>query len=106
MNTFRKPLAAGLIAGAIGLTAVVAPAILAVGIDSAVHPAQAACLPGAKVDKSTATQAKSKIEKAGFRQVHDLKKGCDNYWHGMATKDGNQTHVVLSPKGEVMTEGD
>lgn len=106
MNGLNKPFAAGLIAGGIGLAAIVAPATLAVGIDSALHPAQAACLPGAKIDKSTAPQAKAKIERAGYRQVHDLKKGCDNYWHGIATKDGNQTHVALSPEGKVVPEGD
>lgn len=106
MNALSKPFAAGLIAGGIGVAAIIAPAVLAVSIDSALHPAQAACLPGAKIDKSTATQAKSKIEKAGFRQVKGLKKGCDNYWHATATKDGNQTHVVLSPNGKVMPEGD
>jgi hypothetical protein len=101
-NTFT----AALTAAGIGTATFVAPVMLAAGVDGAVHPAQAACLAGAKIDKSTAAEAKAKIQKAGFSQIKDLKKGCDNYWHGVAKKDGNETHVVLSPKGTVMTEGD
>ncbi|MBI1206428.1 MAG: hypothetical protein GC191_03960 [Azospirillum sp.] len=69
-------------------------------------PALAGCEYGEKIDGSTADQAKRKFEAAGFRQVHELHKGCDNYWHGIATKDGVVTRVVLSPEGEVMREGD
>ena len=39
------------------------------------------------------------MESAGFHQVRDLKKGCDNFWHGMAVKDGSQSHVALTPQG-------
>jgi hypothetical protein len=106
MSEFKNIVAAGLIAGGIAGTGVVGAAVVAAGLDAAFHPALAACLPGAKIDKSTAAQARTKMEKAGYRQVHDLKKGCDNYWHGLATKDGKQTRVVVSPQGEVMPEGD
>jgi hypothetical protein len=68
--------------------------------------ALAACEAGARIDKSTAADARKAIEKAGYRQARDLKKGCDNYWHGVASKDGTTVNVVVSPKGEVMTEGD
>lgn len=91
MSLFKSVLAAGLLA-----TAGMAPAIA---------PAEAACLAGAKIDRSTATDARQKMEKAGFRQIHGLKKGCDNYWHAVAKKDGKETHVVLSPQGTVMPEG-
>jgi hypothetical protein len=63
------------------------------------------CVPGDKIDASTAETARKKIEAAGFRQVEDLQKGCDNFWHGKATKDGAPVNVVLSPQGQVMTEG-
>jgi hypothetical protein len=69
-------------------------------------PAWAACSPNDRIDGSTADQAKRKIEAAGYDQVGDLKKGCDNYWHGHAMKDGAPVNVVLSPEGGVKTETD
>jgi len=41
----------------------------------------------------------------GLHQVRGLQKGCDNSWHGIAVKDGNESHVVLTPQGQVMREG-
>lgn len=67
--------------------------------------AYAACDPGVVIDKSTAADARKKIEAAGYRKVSNLRKGCDNYWHGSAEKDGKPVFVVLSPQGEVMEEG-
>lgn len=69
-------------------------------------PAWAACSPNDRIDGSTADQAKRQIEAAGYDQVGDLKKGCDNYWHGRAMKDGAPVNVVLSPAGDVKTETD
>jgi hypothetical protein len=71
---------------------------------SSPRPALAACEPGDRIDKSTADDARRKIQAAGYRNVRDLKKGCDNFWHASATKDGTQVFVVLSPQGEVVTE--
>lgn len=68
--------------------------------------AYAACLPGEPIDGSTAAQAKERMQAAGYSNVRDLKKGCDNYWHGVAVKNGAEVHVVLAPQGQVMTEGD
>lgn len=82
--------------GVYALTAVMA---LAAG------PAWAGCSAGDRIDGSTADQAKHKIEAAGYSNVSGLQKGCDNYWHAVAMKDGASVGVVLSPKGEVMTEG-
>jgi hypothetical protein len=64
------------------------------------------CGPGEKVDGSTATDARKKMEAAGYRKVSALRKGCDNSWHGKAEKDGNEVHVVLNPQGLVLPEGD
>ena len=49
--------------------------------------------------------ARKKIEAAGFQTIHDLSKGCDNFWHGQAAKDGKPVNVVLSPQGQVTIEG-
>jgi hypothetical protein len=82
--------------------------MVAVGLGPlAMRDAQASeCAAGQTIDKSTADTARAKMEKAGFRQIQDLKKGCDNFWHGQATKDNAAVHIVLSPQGQVMTEGD
>lgn len=65
-----------------------------------------ACEASDRIDGSSAASAKKKMETAGFHQVRDLKKGCDNFWHGMATKDGSESHVRLTPQGQVTREGD
>jgi hypothetical protein len=64
------------------------------------------CAPEDKIDSSTMAQAKQKMEAAGYAQVHDLRKGCDNYWHAEAMKGGAEAYVALSPTGTVMPEGD
>jgi len=64
------------------------------------------CINGERIDSSTADMAKKNIEHAGFQQVRDLKKGCDNFWHGKAAREGVDVYVVVSPRGEVMREGD
>jgi len=66
-----------------------------------VAPARAGCEAGERIDASTAADATRKLQAIGFRKVRDLKKGCDNYWYGYATKDGQELHISLSPTGEV-----
>ena len=82
-----------------GLYAVAAVVMLAAG------PAWAGCSSTDRIDGSTADQAKHRIEQAGYTQVTGLTKGCDNYWHGIAMKDGSSVGVVVSPTGEVMKDG-
>jgi hypothetical protein len=84
----------GLGVGAVTVTA--APPVEAAG----------ACPPGDRIDSSTAEQAKRKFEKAGFSSVKELHKGCDNFWHTVAVKDGKRVRAVLSPQGEIVLEGE
>jgi hypothetical protein len=70
-----------------------------------VTPAVAACMAGDQIDSSTARQATAKFEHAGYTGVHDLNKGCDNFWHAIATRDGKQDEIVLTPQGQIMLEG-
>ena len=63
------------------------------------------CEVGDRIDGSTADAARKKIERAGFQQIRDIKKSCDNFWNVMAVKDGLESHVVLTPQGQVMREG-
>jgi len=64
------------------------------------------CDPSDHLDGSTMAMAKQKFAAAGYAQLHDFVKGCDNYWHAHGMKDGSPVNVVLSPQGDVMTEGD
>lgn len=97
MSRFRPiAAAAALCAGALGFV-----------------PAQAAELPPiecspqalAKIDGSTAADARKAMTAAGYTQIADLKKGCDNYWHARAAKNGRPTGVLLAPDGQVRPEG-
>jgi hypothetical protein len=81
-------------------------ALLGSAAPGGIATAQAACDPGTRVDGSTADDARRKMMSAGFRQVRDLRKGCDSAWHGIASKDGAQTRVVLTPDGKVQIEND
>lgn len=67
---------------------------------------QGNCLPGEKIDGSTAEEAKAKIEATGYSEVKIDHKGCDNFWHGSGVYGGVRGNVVLSPDGHVMPEGD
>ncbi|MEZ5829636.1 MAG: hypothetical protein R3D05_00475 [Dongiaceae bacterium] len=64
------------------------------------------CHFGEVIDSSTADDACKKIEAVGFTNVHELKKSCDNFWHGRAVLSGHPVRVVLSPAGKVMLESD
>lgn len=65
----------------------------------------AGCFPEEKIDASSLGSARKKMEMAGFSQIRDLKKGCDNFWHATSLKDGEMVNIVLSPEGQVMVEG-
>jgi hypothetical protein len=106
MSNVRHVLAAAAIAAAGFSVPVLVPAVIAAAVVHSIGPAEAACGPGDRINSSTATQAKAEMQKAGFRDIHDLKKGCDNDWHGTATKNGQETHVVATADGNVMREGD
>ncbi len=78
-------------------------ALPAIGVSGA---AQAVCDPGERIDGTTAGWAAGKAREAGYTNVTMERKGCDNYWHGVASKDGQTGRIVVSPAGEVMPEGD
>ncbi len=74
------------------------------GTAYAADPPSMGCGPGAKIDGSTAADAKKKMTAAGYTEIKELKKGCDNFWHGRAMKDGKPTGVMLTPEGSVQSE--
>lgn len=91
---------AGIAAGAV---------FLAIAVGSTpplVKHAIAECEPGVRLDSTTADDAKRKMMAAGFQNLHDFRKGCDNVWHAQGTKDGKPVNVVVLVTGRVMVEGD
>lgn len=71
-----------------------------------VHSAQAACDAGDRIDRSTVADAQKMIGSAGYGRASELKKSCDNFWHGKVLKDGQEIRVVLTPQGQIIREGD
>lgn len=69
-------------------------------------PSQPGCHYGEVVDGTTADDAKRRIEAAGYTNVINLKKSCDNFWHGRASMNGVATNVLVTPDGRVRPEGD
>ncbi|KQW21451.1 hypothetical protein ASC80_10665 [Afipia sp. Root123D2] len=49
----------------------------------------------------TESQAKSRIEKAGYTNVTALKKDKDGIWRGKAAKGGTTTNVTVDFQGNV-----
>ena len=83
-----------------------AVAMLAAIPATGVAAAETACDPGDRIDGTTAGWAAGKAKEAGYTNVTMERKGCDNFWHGVASKDGQTGRIVVSPAGEVMPEGD
>lgn len=81
--------------------AATAPALLA----PAAH-AQNNCQFGERIDGSTATDAKKRIEAAGYTQVRIGKKGCDNVWHATAMMGAAVMNLALTPEGQIFQETD
>lgn len=73
---------------------------------TALTAAYAICLPGERIDGTTAEMAKRRAESAGYRNVQMEHKGCDNVWHGIGSRNGASSRMAISPSGEVMPEGD
>ena len=68
--------------------------------------AYAACSASDVINATTANDAVRRIESAGYTQVQDLSKSCDNAWHGTTVLNGTRLRVVWTGEGRVLTEGD
>ena len=73
---------------------------------SPVRPALALCEAAEKPDKTTVEDTRKLLEKAGYRNARNWRKGCDNTWHATAVKDGAEVHVAVLPDGHIVREGD
>ncbi|MGE0666450.1 MAG: hypothetical protein AB7O49_07830 [Sphingomonadales bacterium] len=90
----------------IAAPAIALAALLAIPAAGVSSPAQAACEPGTRINNSTADWAAEQARDAGYTNIDMQRKGCDNYWHGIGTKDGQSGRFVVSPEGQVLPEGD
>jgi hypothetical protein len=73
---------------------------------SPLRSALAACEAGEKPDKTTVEDTRKLLDKAGYKNAHNWRKGCDNAWHATATKDGAEVNVAVLPDGHIVREGD
>lgn len=60
--------------------------------------------PVAGANSFTESQAKARIEGAGYSDVKDLKKDDKGVWQAMAMKDGNSAAVSLDYQGNVVSK--
>ena len=63
-----------------------------------------AAQPAHGANSFTRAQATRRLNRRGFRQVHDLIKDADGVWHGAATRNGAAVQVWEDYKGNVGTE--
>jgi hypothetical protein len=68
--------------------------------------AWAACETSEKVDKTTVEETRKRLEQAGYKNIRNWRKGCDNAWHATAIKNGTAVNVAVLPDGHVVKEGD
>ena len=66
--------------------------------------AAAACEPGTKLDKTTVEDTRKVLQKAGYTNARNWRKGCDNTWHATAVKDGAEVNVAVTADGRVVRE--
>jgi hypothetical protein len=99
----QKAITQGIGAAMLAASLLIGPALLG---PVPLTAAKAACEPGDQIDKTTADMAKRRAMSAGYANVRMERKGCDNVWHGVATKGGASVRVAVSPSGEVNQEGD
>ena len=52
----------------------------------------------------TEGEARSRLDKAGFKDAKDLKKDDQGIWRGMATRDGKPVQVGLDFKGNIAAQ--
>jgi len=63
------------------------------------------CHFGERINSTTADEARSQAQAAGYTSVSGLKKSCDNNWHGQAMLNGTAVNVMITPDGRVVQEG-
>jgi hypothetical protein len=55
-------------------------------------------------DGPTRIEATERIIAYGYSEVSQLAKGCDNVWRALAFAEGDPVNVLVTPRGDVLTE--
>jgi putative membrane protein len=58
---------------------------------------------GGRPGPFTEAQARSRLQKQGYRHVSALTKDQDGVWRGSASRNGHQVHVGLDNRGNIST---
>jgi hypothetical protein len=53
---------------------------------------------------ATRLEAAERIIAYGYSQISELSKGCDNVWRAVAFAEGDPVNVLVTPRGDVLTE--
>jgi len=108
-NALRTIVVSAALSASLAMLPVVTPAWAENAVPTAptdLNPASGNnCTNGEIIDGSTAEQAVTQFQAAGYSDVKILEKGCDNYWHATGTKGGQSGNIVMAPDGTVMPEG-
>jgi hypothetical protein len=62
-----------------------------------------ACRSG-DTEGTTRTEAAERILAYGYSEISQLSKGCDDIWHAVAFAEGDPVNVLVTPRGDVLTE--
>ena len=53
---------------------------------------------------TTRLEATERILAQGYSEISQLSRGCDNVWHALAFAEGDPVNVLVTPRGDVLTE--
>jgi len=67
-------------------------------------PEQEQACRSADAEGTTRTEAAERILAYGYSEISQLSKGCDDIWHAVAFAEGDPVNVLVTPRGDVLTE--
>lgn len=95
------------------LDLVIATVLVATAGSELVAPDAFSAQPGAEHEQACRTddaegtsriEATERILAYGYSEISQLSRGCDNVWHALAFAEGDPVNVLVTPRGDVMTE--
>jgi hypothetical protein len=95
------------------LDLLVAAVLVATAGSELVAPDAFSAQPGHEQEQACRTddaQGASRIEATerilayGYSEISQLSRGCDNVWRALAFAEGDPVNVLVTPRGDVLTE--
>ncbi|HEU5444261.1 MAG TPA: hypothetical protein VFU70_01735 [Pseudolabrys sp.] len=95
------------------LDLVVAAILVATAGSELVAPDAFSAQPSLELEQACRTddaQGASRIEATerilayGYSEISQLSRGCDNVWRALAFAEGDPVNVLVTPRGDVLTE--